>query len=352
LITRLSGPCHYPTSMRCFFGEIYNLNYQPLVFLTYAIEYHFFELNPKVFHTTNVLFHLLNVLLVFKFIRLISGKNNVAIVAAIIFAIHPMRVESVTWVTTRRDVLYAFFYLLSLLQYIKYTRSVINEPGKFPLKLYVFSIVLFMLSCMSKGMAVSLSLTLILIDYLFERKFDRNAILDKIPFFAISLFFGLLAVFATQTDIQKLAAETYNIVERIQFAAYGILFYLYKFILPNNLSAFYPYPGFHAGALSFQYLMYTILTVGILGLVVYSKKHTRKIIFGFGFFLVTVFLVLQIWPTGNTIVADRYTYIPHIGLSYLAGLGYGFLISKKKAESYWYLPGSTLLNVLMSGAIA
>ncbi|MFH1321418.1 MAG: tetratricopeptide repeat protein, partial [Bacteroidota bacterium] len=178
-------------------------------------------------------------------------------------------------------------------------------------------------------MAVSLSLTLILIDYLFIRKFNARVIVDKVPFFAISLVFGLIAIFATHTGEQTEIYYVYPILERIQFAGYGLLFYLYKLILPLNLSAFYPYPAYQPGSLPLYYWLYPLGAVIITGLVIYSIRHTRKIIFGFGFFIVTIIMVLQLVPTAITIVADRYSYIPYIGLFYLAGEGYAYLAGKK-----------------------
>ncbi|MFH1321420.1 MAG: tetratricopeptide repeat protein [Bacteroidota bacterium] len=332
------------SSLKELFSDIYWYNYQPLTILSFAIEYHFFRINPKVIHLTNLLLHLLNVLLVFKFISLISNNSrspsSVALIAAILFAIHPMRVESVTWATERKDVLYTFFYLLSLIQYVKYIKT---DPNiKHPvssiqhqasgikshsaIKHYLMALVFFLLSCMSKGMAVSLGLTIIIIDYLFVRKLNAKAILDKIPFFAISLFFGLIAVFATHTEQQIKHSELVSFFERIQFASYGLLFYLYKLILPVNLSAIYPYPDYLPDFLPFYYWCFPLLTLALTGAVIYSTKFSRKIMFGFGFFIATIILILQLFPTYDGIAADHYTYIAYIGLFYIIGEGYNYFM--------------------------
>ncbi|MFH1321421.1 MAG: tetratricopeptide repeat protein [Bacteroidota bacterium] len=320
---------------KLFFGKIYMFNYQPMVFLSFAIEYHFFDLNPQIFHFTNILLHLLNVLLVFIFIRSISNKQDVALIAAILFAIHPMRVESVTWITTRRDVLYTFFYLLALIQYVKYIKletinnqhpiSNIQDPTS-SISHYLLALFFFLMSCLSKGMAVSLSLTIVITDYILLRKLSARAILDKIPFFAISLFFGLLAVYATRSHDNISSNNPFHFIEQLQFAGYAILMYLYKFILPVNLSAFYPYPEYQPGALPIYYWAFPLSALAVAGFVVYSMKFTRKIMFGFGFFIATILFVLQLLPVGKVIIADRYSYIPYIGLFYLVGEGYSYII--------------------------
>jgi len=327
------------------FGEIYMLNYQPLVFLSYSLEYHFFGLDAGVFHFTNVMLHLLNVLLVYLFIKLLSGNNTVAFIAAILFAIHPMRVESVTWVTNRRDLLYTFFYVLSLVQYVKYQKL---DKSKQQTKHYVLALLFFIFSCMSKGMAVSLSLVVVLIDFLREREINRTAILDKIPFLVVSLFFGSIAFYATHDQQQIEMYDAYTLLERLQFASYGLLFYLYKFLLPLNLSSFHPYPLYTSGALPVLYWLFPLVCLLIAGLVIYSLKHTRKIFFGFGFFLVAVVMVLQLFPVYNGIVAERYTYVSYIGLFFLAGEGYYLLLGleKGKYKQVLMVSGITVLLAL------
>jgi len=324
-----------------FFGEIFMLNYMPLVFLTFAIEYFFFGINPLVFHLTNVLLHLVNVWLVFTFISQIaegtragiknpSSQNQdkvvylIAFIAAALFAIHPLRVESVTWISTRKDVLYTCFYLLSLNQYMKYIKG--NNENTRLVQPYFLSMLFFLLSCASKGMAVTLSLMLPLIDYLMMRGISKKVILEKVPFLVVSIAFGLIAVFATHTELQIEAYGYYSFFDRIQFASYGFLFYLWKFILPIDLSAFYPYPSYVPGSLPNYYWLFTLICIVIASGTIYSIKKTRKLVFGMGFFFFGLVFVLQLVPVSNSIVADRYSYLSSIGLCYLAAEGFAKLI--------------------------
>ena len=156
---------------------VYFYNYHALVFLSYAFEYHFFEFNPIVYHATNLLFHLANVYLVYRLIKLLSGNILVAGVAALLFAIHPMKVESVAWITTRKDVMYSFFYIMGLIQYVKYFNS-----GKvfYKSKHYLLTALLFGLSFMCKGMAVTFSLAVICLDFYMRKKISVKSLLSEI----------------------------------------------------------------------------------------------------------------------------------------------------------------------------
>ena len=326
-----------------FFGEIYMMNYQPLVFLSYAVEYHFFGLDPRVFHFSNIILHLLNVVLVYVVLRELSGNSAIALIACALFAIHPMRVESVAWVTTRRDVLYSFFYLFSILQYLKYLRADGNKSTRY----YVLAIVLFIFSCLSKGMAVTLTATIVLLDIYERRPITRVAILDKIPFLLISLFFGLLAIYATHTEAQIKEYSDHTFIERIQYAGYAFVFYLFKPLAPVDLSLIYPYP-YLTGKIPLYYWGYVLLAIGVISGVIFSLKYTRKIIFGFGFFAISVFFILQLLPVYNALVADRYTYMASIGLAYLAAELYIYwTTSTKKANAIF----RALPQVVLAGTL-
>jgi protein O-mannosyl-transferase len=296
-------------------------NYHPLTIMVLAIECHFFGFNAAGYHAVNLFLHLLNVILVFYAVSLLCDKTMVALVAALLFGIHPMHVESVAWASGLKDVLYAFFFLASYIFYLKY---LIRLNKKF----YVFSLMLFSLSLLSKAMAASLPFILLLTDYYKGRKIEKTALLEKVPFLVLSVTFGVIAVFAQKTsgNISDLA---FNVPQRLAFACYGFITYLIKLVLPLNLSAFYPYPVKNADAFPMIYYAYVLFIVGLVVLVFYSLRFSKKILFGLGFFAVTVFLVLQLLPVGKAIMADRYSYIPSIGVFFLAGEGFCLLWGKK-----------------------
>jgi tetratricopeptide (TPR) repeat protein len=291
-------------------------NYHPLTMLSLAVDYSFGKLKPKTYHVTNLVLHLANTALVFIFIFLLLGKVEVSAICAALFGVHTLHVESVAWVSERKDVLYTLFFLASLIFYIKY----IKEDKK---EFYFFSILLFILSCLSKGMAVSLALVLPGIDYLLGRRiFDRKVLLEKVPFILLAIAFGFIAIYAQRLGPDTEGMPDYNFMNRLVFASYGLVQYFTKLIIPLNLSAFYPYP--EKGSLPFIYQASPfIILISIAALILISvKQNLTEIIFGIFFFLCTIFLVLQILPVGKAIMADRYAYIPSLGFFLIIGIAY------------------------------
>ncbi len=300
-------------------------NYHPVTILSYAIEYNFFGSNPSVFHVVNIFIHIFNTWLVFLLIKHLAKNNTISLVTALLFAIHPMHVESVAWISERKDVLYTFFFLLSLLSYLKYTTAEVNRT-----KLYLYSLLLFLLSLLSKGMAVTLPVVMFVVDYFNDRKITSKTIVEKIPFFVLSIVFGAIAVYAQRaTEAMELKAD-YSFVERIFLGSYGFTLYIIKAVIPFNLSAFYPYPA-KAGTV-FPVLVYTsvLVPLAMLAAIFFAWKKKNKIVFvGLSFFVITIALVLQFIPVGNAIMAERYSYVPYIGLFFIGAFYFNQLYSNK-----------------------
>ena len=148
------------------------------------------EIDPFIFHFFNVFYHLLNTILVFWFVYYLLKKFDIAMIAALLFGLSSIHVESVSWVSERKDVLHTFFFLISLIMYIKYI-----DTSKW--KFYILALFIFFLSIISKAQAVSLSVTLFAIDWLNNRPLlSKKVILEKIPFFVLSAFFGVVAILA------------------------------------------------------------------------------------------------------------------------------------------------------------
>jgi tetratricopeptide (TPR) repeat protein len=317
-----NNPLIYSINLKEIFSQYVMGNYHPVTILTLAIEYHLFGLNATGYHTINLLLHLLNVILVFYTVFLLSDKMGIALVASLLFGIHPMHVESVAWAAELKDLLYTFFFLLSFNFYLKYLK---NLKTKF----YAFALLLFLVSLLSKAMASSLAVVLLLTDYFKGRKINLKTILEKVPFFLLAIAFGVVAVLAQKSSGTTSYIEIFTFPQRLVFAFYGFITYLFKLVFPLNLSAFYPYPVPNGEEIPIQYYAYILIFLGLVTYVIYSLRFSKKIFFGFGFFAVTIFLVLQLLPVGNAVMADRYSYIPSIGIFYLAGEGYNLLWSKK-----------------------
>ncbi len=295
------------------FGTFIAGNYHPLAILSLAIDFSFNGQNAFPYHLINLLFHLANVVLVFWFIYLLLKRAEVAIIVALFFAIHPMHVESVAWISERKDVLYSFFFFSSLVAYLLYTKDV-KKYGY-----YIFSIVLFILSLMSKSAAVSLAPVIVLIDYYKGRKFNWKVIAEKIPFFILSMLFGILAIYSQKSsDALNNLSPIFSVIDRLFLVSYGIMFYLVKLIAPFNLAAFHYYPDKTGGMLPWIYYLAPLGIAAVIFLFIKLKKIRKELMFGLLFFFFTIATVLQFLPVGFAIVAERYTYVPYIGLFFIA----------------------------------
>lgn len=285
-------------------------NYHPLTIGSLALNYRISGFRPGSYHWLNLFLHLANTALVFLFLRALSGPGPwTAAVTALFFGIHPMHVESVAWIAARKDVLYAFFYLLALIAYVRYLDAQ-RRPGKAAWIGAAFAA--FVLSAASKPAAVVLPLTLLAIDYFRRRQFTRAAWLEKIPFFAVSIAVGLLTWSAQHSAGAIIAERHRSLAEKMLFAAYGSVMYVVKLFLPIGLSAVYPQPlPNEVGA---GYYACLAALVVLLPATIYLFRRVRPVLFGLAFFFINVVLVLQFVSVGNAVMADRYTYLPYVGL--------------------------------------
>jgi Tfp pilus assembly protein PilF len=296
------------------FSSKYVGMYQPFTTLSFALEYKFFKLDPFYYHLHNLLLHLLNCLLIFWLIYYLTKRKSAAYICMLLFAVHPMHVESVAWITERKDVLYAFFYLLSLIFYLKFI-----DRSKYH---YIFlSFLFFIFSCLSKSAAITLPVVLIVLELYRSRQKDRKLILAKIPFFLTAILFGVITLLSQGALEEKtgLVAD-YSIIERLVFASYSFFYYLYSFLIPFNLSAFHPYPiitGSTIPAVFYVMAGCTIIFI-VTGWIFLKKSNDRQfilnVVLDFMLFLIPVLLILQV-PVGSALVAERYTYLPYLGLS-------------------------------------
>ena len=286
--------------------------YNPMVTLSYAIEYFICNTDPYLYHVDNIILHLLNTLLVFLIIKLLSKSFFVGFFPAFIFALHPVHVEPVAWVTARKDTLFTFFFMLSVIAYLK------ADENKYKKFLYFSSLFFFLLSCLSKPTAVTLPAILILIDFYRDKlKLKIDCLKKYVPFIFISILFSYIAVSGHYSEQEK--AITTIFVRGIDFvnAHFNYLFYIYKFFFPIKLSCVYP-PFYDQNSITPDVIFYSAALLYFLVFVaIVSLKINKKIFFGFFFFLITLLPSIGILPTGISPVADRYAYIPYIGLAFI-----------------------------------
>jgi protein O-mannosyl-transferase len=314
------------TNLKTIFSGFYVANYHPFTTLSFALEYQVVGYNsPLLYHFNNLWIHLFNVLLVYWLIRVVSRNSLVAAVVAFWFGIHPMHVESVAWISERKDVLYAAFFLAGLISYYYYLLNSGNIPGQQPgknsgpAKQYFIALLLFLFSLLSKSAAVVFPVVLWLVDFLAGRKFSGKMITEKIPFLALSLLFGILAIFSQETAIEKGVGLVLTPLNRFFVVNYAFLRYIWMSVVPAGMSAYHPYPVMAGGKFSILVYLSAFINLLLTGAVIYSLRTSRRYFFGFAFFVVTIFLVLQILPFGGAILSERYTYLPYIGLFFIAG---------------------------------
>jgi len=318
-------------------------SYVPLPLLTFAVEYKYFGLNPFVFHLTNLLFHLLCTLLVFQVLRMLKLNPIYAATGALIFGVHPMHVESVAWITERKDLLYTMFSLVSIILYIKY----LNSQSKKLIFLFI-SIILFGLSLFSKITAVILPLSLLLIDYYFERPFKRKVIIEKIPFFILALVFGFAEMIVFQRQGALKTPGFISISDQVFVGCYALSAYIVKFFAPFYLSAIYPL--FYGPEHHFPFLFYIspLFIVLIVFLIFRFARKNRAVLFGSLFFLVNIIMMLQsqIVTQGIGFLADRFSYLPYMGICFLIGW-YGGKLNLNHKELKPFVPGALFIIILI-----
>ena len=192
-----------------------------------------------------------------------------------------------------------------------------SRSGKKARKYYILIILFFLLSLLSKSAAVVLPLVMLLVDYLVKRKWSFAVILEKIPFFMFSLLFGIIALYSQKSGIHTDIGLILPFHERFFILNYGFFRYLAMLFFPFGMSVLHPYPVPGDTGYATPVYLSVVFNLIIIGLVLFSMKHSRIYFFGFLFFIVTIILVLQILPVGGAYISERYTYIPYIGLFYI-----------------------------------
>ena len=256
--------------------------YFPLVYTTFRIEHALWGLNPSGYHWVNLLFHIANALLVWRL--LVCLKVPGAKMAGAIFALHPVQVESVAWITERKNVLMGFFFLLTLLAWIAF----VDERTKRPWRFYVLALVLYVLALSAKTTACTLPAALLLILWLGKKPINWRRLLEIAPFFLLGLGMGLIAVWWERYH-QGMRAAVFVLgpIERILLASRAVWFYLGKLIWPSNLTFIYPQWNIAPGhALDYVWLL---AGAGLCALIYFAKRYVgRGVEVAAAFFLATL----------------------------------------------------------------
>lgn len=308
----------------------------PLTILSFAMNYHFSDLDPGPYHMTNVFLHLLNVLMVFLLVWKVMNNRWAALFVSAVFALHPLNTEAVCWVTARKDLLYGFFFLLALWLAIRFWQT---RNGW----LYAGAIAAFVLSYFSKFSAATFPVVYLGLALLWKNRKDIwRVVAESIPFLLLPGYTFYRVIFPDAPKIfpradynpgityfsEKFEIVThyhdFSFIQKIFLGGYSFITYLIKFLLPVNQQIIYPYPDLSpSGHLPLVYYLATIASVLLVSAVVYyfiknPSRLTTTPGFIMVFYLATTSVLLHVLPIGGrAVVADRYGYIPFIALAML-----------------------------------
>lgn len=317
------------------FGKFFTVpvqgNLHPLTMISLAINYSMSGEDAWSYHLFNVLLHLANTAAAYWLSWQLSGKKFwVALVVGLLFGLHPMRVESVAWVSERKDVLYSFFFLLGLIGYERY----VQKPST--AKYLIFTL-LYACSLASKPAAVVFPLVLLAIDYWLNRPLNVRLLLEKIPHFALAAALGFYTVHAQTTQGATDTKELISASSAFFYGFYSYMMYWVKMVWPFDLCTFYPFPPI-SRALPATYMASPLFAVLVGAVVYWSLRRTRLIAFAVAFFTINVALILQFKIVGSAIYSDRYTYMPYWAGFFLLGYALHHLVNvqRKLSETMAY----------------
>jgi len=293
-------------------------NWHPLTLLSHMLVCQFSGLNPWAHHLANVLLHAANAVLVFLLLRRLTNVDGKSLVVAALFAAHPLHVESVAWVAERKDVLSGFFGLLALIFYARHAQAHDTKSGddhSLFSRAYWLACMWFALGLMSKPMLVTWPFVLLLLDFWplerFHRGCAKQLILEKIPFLALAVPTSVATyIFQKQADAVD-ALKNMTLGTRGENALMSYCRYLEKMFWPTDLAVFYPYPR-HWPAANVLLAGGFLTTVSVL-LVTQRRKHPC-LLMGWLWFLITLVPVIGLVQVGLQSIADRYTYLPSLGI--------------------------------------
>jgi len=299
-------------------------NWHPLTWFSYMLDWQLFGLNPAGFHLTNLIFHISNTLLVFLVLKKMTRALWQSAFVAALFALHPLHVESVAWVSERKDVLSTFFWLLTMWAYLRY----VKQPNVFR---YLLTMLIFALGLMSKPMLVTLPFVLLLLDYwplnrLNSRRSLLYLIIEKIPLIVMVIASSIVTFIVQKKSGAMVPIKYCDFKVRFANAAISYLQYIIKMIWPTHLTIFYPHPGPNVS------ILYAIISAGLLLIVtilvlLFAKNH-RYLATGWFWYLGTLIPVIGIVQVGLQAYADRYSYITLTGLFIIIAWGVSELFAK------------------------
>jgi tetratricopeptide (TPR) repeat protein len=357
------------------FNAGYAQNWHPLTWLSHALDCQLYGLNPAGHHLTNLFLHVLNVVILFLLLLRVSGAMGRSLLVAALFALHPLNVESVAWVAERKNVLSTLFFLLALGAYGWYSRN----PN---VKRYLALVALFVLGLAAKPMVITLPFVLLLLDFWplkrirgwdltslpsrTERKKNERAelkspasepelsffqnslsrlVLEKLPLLVFCVGSAALTIIA-ERSVAIESLEQFPLSVRLENALYAYAMYLWKAFWPARLAVYYPHPGNALAGWQVAAAALVLLGVSIL---VWAQRSTRPyLVTGWLWYLGTLVPVIGLVQVGDQAMADRYAYIPLIGIFVMAVWSAADWADKKQIAPRWRIATATIILATLS----
>jgi hypothetical protein len=335
---------------------LYTTNWHPLTWLSLLADYELYGFNAPGYHVTNLLLHILNTILLFVVLRRMTGETWKSLTVATFFAVHPLNIESVAWIAERKNLLSTLFWILTLFAYVRY----IERPGWLR---YMQALFLFALGLTAKPMLVTLPFVLLLLDYWPLRRLSpmdrlgddgggnsvgkwsvlRPLLKEKIPFFLLSLCSGLITLYAAKIGGTVKSIADFPLSSRLGNTLISFVSYLEKTIWPVDLAIFYPYPA--TGRPVWQFAMALFFLTAVSVFVALKRKKYPYLVMGWLWYLVTLLPVIGIIQVGLQSMANRYAYVPLVGIFVLIAWGIPDLLRAKSGRPV--LPAAAVALILI-----
>jgi len=320
--------------------------WHPITWLSHMLDCQLFGLDARWHHVTGLMIHIINTLLLFLLLGYMTGRIWPSAFVAALFALHPLHVESVAWVAERKDLLSGFFWISASIAYVWYVR----HPN---FKRYVTVLVLFALGLMSKPMVVTLPFVWLLLDYwplaripqlpsekatqpalspYPQKKPISSLLIEKIPFFILSATISVLTWIAQEAVGALKSVDTFPIMTRLANSIHSYVFYISKLLIPHDLAIVYPFTL--SGTSGPRTILYGLILLAATLLVLFYSKKYRYLFVGWFWYLGTLIPVIGLAQVGWQASADRFTYIPLIGLFIIIAWGIPDLFRKRTSKTF------------------
>jgi protein O-mannosyl-transferase len=330
-------------NLRWAFVTNHAANWHPVTWISLMLNSQYFGSSAGAFHAVNLLLHVANTLLLFLWLYGATGAKWRGTLVAALFALHPLHVESVAWISERKDLLSTLFWMLALIVYTDYAKT-----GR--ISRYFFALLLFGLGLMAKPMLVSLPFVLLLLDYWPLGRFaagrTSRLLIEKLPFLAFSIASSAVTLFAQHRVHAIAPLDIAPIFVRAQNATLAYVAYIGKLFRPVDLAVFYPYDRHPSLLLAFLSLAALVIVSAVAPLI---RRHKPYAFTGWFWFLITLVPVIGIVQVGLQSMADRYTYIPFIGLFIILAWGGWDALNRLRIPAFVQALAASIALVLCAG---